>query len=67
MSKISYRTCQVGDIIDVDGPCVIEVVKKSGRSPRIKITSNHDSNINFTTVERAHTCCDTKTTLNKGE
>ncbi len=67
MNKIRYRDCSIGDVIEVTGPCTIVVEKKSGRSPRLKVITDQDSDVSFLTGEQAHTCCDTKNSLTKGD
>lgn len=67
MNKIRYRDCSIGDVIEITGPCTIVVEKKSGRVTRLKMTTSLDSEVNFSTGERAHTCCDTKNSLTKGD
>lgn len=67
MEKIRYRDCRIGDVIEVTGPCRFIVESKSGRAPRVKIMTNQDNDISFSTVDQAHTCRDTEPTLNKGE
>ena len=67
MKKIRYRDCSIGDVIEVTGACTITVENKSGRSPRIKITTSLDSEVSFLTGEQAHTCCDTKASLTTGD
>lgn len=69
MNKIRYRDCSIGDVIEVTGPCTIIVEKKSGkRVSRLKVITSQDSDVKFsTTGEQAHTCCDTKNSLIKGD
>ena len=67
MKKIRYRDCSIGDVIEVNGPCTITVENKSGRLPRLKITTNQGSDISFLTGEQAHKCCDTTTSPNQGD
>lgn len=67
MNKIRYRDCSIGDVIEVTGPCTIVVEKKSGRAPRLKLITSQDSDVIFSTGEQAHTCCDTKNSLTKGD
>lgn len=67
MNKIRYRDCRIGDVIEVTGPCTIVVESKSGRAPRLKVITGHDSDVSFSTGEQAHTCCDTKNSLTKGD
>ncbi|MGA6101753.1 hypothetical protein ACPESL_06170 [Psychrobacter pocilloporae] len=67
MNKIRYRDCSIGDVIEVTGPCTIVVESKSGRSPRLKVITDQGSDVSFSTGEQAHTCCDTKNSLTKGD
>ena len=68
MSKIvRYRDCSIGDVINVTGACTITIENKSGRAPRVKIETDQDNEVSFSTGERAHTCCDTTNSLTKGD
>jgi len=67
MTKIRYRDCSIGDVIEVTGACTIVVESKSGRAPRLKVITDQDSTVSFLTGEQAHTCCDTTNSLTKGD
>lgn len=50
-----FRTLNSGDKIVCDGACVVEILERSGRSTRVKITSDH--HVDFVKIQ-AQECHD---------
>ena len=47
-----FRTLKVGDQIVCDGACTIDILERSGRSTRVKITSEHE--VTFIQAQECH-------------